>query len=178
MLSAGDTWLPCVFLTRLFASKGNSRNPCDLGNTTVPSKPKASPPPSSERPIGRALPALLHSPRCLLPSVQASFISCLPSPSPEVLVLVLSCVQLFETPWTVAFQALRPWCSPGKNTWVGSHSLLQGIVLIQGLNLGCLHCRQILYQLSHKEALFISQNLSKSKIQIQQAVVQSLVVFS
>ena len=29
-------------------------------------------------------------------------------------------------------------------------SLLQGIFLIQGLNLGLLHCRQILYHLSHQ----------------------------
>ena len=37
------------------------------------------------------------------------------------------------------------WDSPGKNTGVGSHSLLQGIFLTQGLNLGLLHGRQILY---------------------------------
>ena len=46
-----------------------------------------------------------------------------------------------------------PWNSPRKNTEVGSHSLLQGIVPIQGLNLGLLRCRQILYCLSHMEAL-------------------------
>ena len=40
--------------------------------------------------------------------------------------------------------------SPGKNTGVGSHSLLQGIFLTQGLNPGLLHCRQILYQLNHQ----------------------------
>ena len=34
----------------------------------------------------------------------------------------------------------------GKNTRVGSHSLLQGIFLTQGWNLGVLHCRQIPYQ--------------------------------
>ena len=37
-----------------------------------------------------------------------------------------------------------------KNTGVGSHSLLQGIFLTQGSNLGLLHCRQILYCLSHQ----------------------------
>ena len=42
------------------------------------------------------------------------------------------------------------WNSPGKNTGVGSHSLLQGIILIQGLNPGFLHCWQILYHLSHQ----------------------------
>ena len=43
-----------------------------------------------------------------------------------------------------------PWNSPGQNTAVGSLSLLQGIFPTQGLNLGLPHCRQILYQLSHK----------------------------
>ena len=33
---------------------------------------------------------------------------------------------------------LCPWNSPGKNTGVGSHSLLQEIFSTQGLNLGCL----------------------------------------
>ena len=33
---------------------------------------------------------------------------------------------------------------------VGSHSLLHGIFPIQGLNTGLLHCRQILYCLSHQ----------------------------
>ena len=34
---------------------------------------------------------------------------------------------------------LCPWDSPGKNTGVGCHFLLQGIFLIQGLNLHLLH---------------------------------------
>ena len=44
----------------------------------------------------------------------------------------------------------NPWNSPGQNTGVGSLSLLQGIFPTQGSNPGLLHCRQILYQLSHK----------------------------
>ena len=36
------------------------------------------------------------------------------------------------------------------NAGVGSHALLQGIFPTQGLNLGFLHCRWILYQLSHQ----------------------------
>ena len=39
--------------------------------------------------------------------------------------------------------------SPGKNTGVGCHALLQGIFPTQGLNPGLPHCRQILYHLSH-----------------------------
>ena len=34
-----------------------------------------------------------------------------------------------------------PWNSPGKNTGVGSLSLLQGIFLTQGSNSGLWHCR-------------------------------------
>ena len=34
-----------------------------------------------------------------------------------------------------------PWNSPGKNTGVGNHSLLQGFFLTQGSNPGLLHCR-------------------------------------
>ena len=40
--------------------------------------------------------------------------------------------------------------SPGKNTGVGCHFLLQGIFPTQESNPGLLHCRQILYQLSYK----------------------------
>ena len=40
-----------------------------------------------------------------------------------------------------------PWDSSGKNTGVGNHSLFQGIFPTEGLNLGLLHCRQILYRL-------------------------------
>ena len=46
-----------------------------------------------------------------------------------------------------------PWNSPGQNTGVGSLSLLpllQGIFPTQGSNPGLPHCRQILYQLSHR----------------------------
>ena len=38
---------------------------------------------------------------------------------------------------------------------MGSHSLLEGIFPIQGSNPGLPHCRQILYQLSHKGSLRI-----------------------
>ena len=38
--------------------------------------------------------------------------------------------------------------SPGKNTGVGCHALLQGIFSTQGWNPGLLHCRQILHRLS------------------------------
>ena len=50
---------------------------------------------------------------------------------------------------------LCPWDSPAKNTGVGCHSLRQGIFLTQGLNSGLLHCRWILYHLSHKGIQFL-----------------------
>ena len=43
----------------------------------------------------------------------------------------------------------------GQQYWSGSHSLLQGIFLTQGSNLGLLHCRQILYHLSHQIVILI-----------------------
>ena len=56
----------------------------------------------------------------------------------------LSCVWLFVTPWTVqSMEFSRP------ESGVGSHPLIQGIFPTQGSNPGHLHCRQILYQLSH-----------------------------
>ena len=36
---------------------------------------------------------------------------------------------------------------------MGCHALLQGIFPTQGLNLGVLNCRQILYHLSHQGSL-------------------------
>ena len=43
-------------------------------------------------------------------------------------------------------RVLCPWDSPGKNAGVDCHALLQGIFPPQGLNLGLLHCRQILQE--------------------------------
>ena len=40
--------------------------------------------------------------------------------------------------------------SPGKNTGVGCHALLQGIFPTQGLNTGFPHCKWILYHPSHQ----------------------------
>ena len=43
-----------------------------------------------------------------------------------------------------------PRDSPGKDTGVGCHALLQGIFPTQGSNPGPRHCRKILYCLSHQ----------------------------
>ena len=52
--------------------------------------------------------------------------------------------------------------SPGKNTGVGCHAFLQGIFPTQGSNHGLLHCRQILYHLSHQGSPIYSLNPSQS----------------
>ena len=62
----------------------------------------------------------------------------------KVKVLVTPLCPALLTPWL-----LCPWNSPGKNTRVGCHPLLQGISLTQGLNSSLLHCRKTLYSLSH-----------------------------
>ena len=45
-----------------------------------------------------------------------------------------------------------PWNSPGQITRVGILFLLQGILLTQRSNSALPHCRQTLYQLSHRES--------------------------
>jgi len=47
----------------------------------------------------------------------------------------LSCARLFATLWSIVPRLLCPWHSPGKNTGVGCHALLQGICPTQGWNL-------------------------------------------
>ena len=88
----------------------------------------------------------------------------------SVLYMTWSCDQLmlmeptFSTMWKwkvkvkVAQSCQTLWdpmnntvnASPGQNIGVGSLSFLQEISPTQGSNPGLLHCRQILYQLSHK----------------------------
>ena len=63
--------------------------------------------------------------------------------------------------WPHGLQSTRllcPWDFPGKKTGVGCHFLLQGIFPIQGSNSGLLHCRQILYHLSYREASYSNKH--------------------
>ena len=53
-------------------------------------------------------------------------------------------------PWTAVCQAPVHGDSPGKNTEVGCHALLQGHFPTQGSNPGLPHCRWILHHLSLK----------------------------
>ena len=63
-----------------------------------------------------------------------------------------------------------PWNSPGQTTGVGSCFLLKGIFPTQRSNPGLLHCRWILYQLSH----WIWWNLS-SRILVKYELLQRLI---
>ena len=70
--------------------------------------------------------------------------------------------KLLSLLWLFATHGLySPRNSPRQNTGVGSLSLLQGIFPTQGLNPGLLHCRQILYQLSHKRTPKINKVVYK-----------------
>ena len=71
------------------------------------------------------------------------------------LVPMLSCfsrVRLFVILWTAVDQLLCPWDSPGKNTGVGCHVLLQGSSRPGDWTHICLHLlhfRRVLYLLHH-----------------------------
>ena len=79
--------------------------------------------------------------------------------------------------WTVVYQAPLPWDSPGKNTGVGCHCLLQGIFPTQGLNPGLLHCRQTLYPLSHQGSQKL-QTAFQSSYTTSQSALKSIHVFT
>ena len=70
---------------------------------------------------------------------------------------------------------LHAWNSPGKNTGVGSCFLLQGISPTQGLNPGLLHCRWILYHLSHQGSPGYS--LRKTKLYVSTCVCVQMCVY-
>ena len=71
--------------------------------------------------------------------------STIPAPS---YALLCSVVTLCDPHGLSPTRLLCPWDSPGKNTWVGCHAILQGNFLTQGSNLHLLwflHCRWIPY---------------------------------
>ena len=79
----------------------------------------------------------------------------------------LNWVQPCAIPLTVACQAPLSMGFSGQEYGVDCHALLQGIFPIQGWNQGLLHCRWILYCLSHQGSLvmgvtyfFISPKIS------------------
>ena len=75
------------------------------------------------------------------------------TPLKEIILLKLSHSVGSDSLWPHGLWPARllcPWDSPGKNTGVGRHSLLQGIFPTQALNPGLLHCRWILDHLSYQ----------------------------
>ena len=61
----------------------------------------------------------------------------------------ISCLVMSSFKWPQELQPGRllcPWDSPGKNTGVGCHYLVQGIFPTQGLNSCLLHCRWTLWR--------------------------------
>ena len=75
-----------------------------------------------------------------------------------------SVAQSYVTLWPCGLEPARllcPWRFPGKNTRLGCHFLLHGILPMQGFNLSLLsllHCRQIHYLWANKEPHVISGN--------------------
>ena len=76
-----------------------------------------------------------------------SFVHCPQITKIHLLFSCCSCVWLFLTLWIVDPGLLCPWDSPGKNTGVGCHFLLQAnfLELTQTSNLSLLLGRWILY---------------------------------
>ena len=86
------------------------------------------------------------------------------------------CLVVFEgESHSVVFDSLpphglySPWNSPGQNTGVGGHSLLQGIFPTQGLNLALPHCIKFFTRedystgvgsLSFLQGIFLTQELN------------------
>ena len=65
----------------------------------------------------------------------------------------LSRVRLFATPWTVAYQA-SPWGFPDKDNWSGLPFPSPGdLPHPEDRTQVYLHCRQVLYPLSHQGSL-------------------------
>ena len=67
----------------------------------------------------------------------------------------LSHVQLFETPWTLAHPSPLLWTSPGKNTGVSCHSLLQRSTQPRDWTQVFYIAGRFFYHLSHQGIHFI-----------------------
>ena len=98
----------------------------------------------------------LHSFACSFPVFPVSLTEQTPCP---LYILVFLIVDWSESEHLlVVSDSLWPyglhstWNYPGQNTGVGSYSLLQGIFPTQGSNPCLLHCRWIIFQLSHQES--------------------------
>ena len=106
--------------------------------------------------------------------------SCTPETNTRLLInyiYVLGHSVLSEPLWPHGLYPTRLislWDSPGKNTGVGRHFLLQRIFLTQESNPGLLHCRQILYRLSYEGSPM--STILQYKIKIKDKKLQSPLV--
>ena len=92
----------------------------------------------------------------MTPALQADSLCTEPAGKPICLWEVIESVSCSVVPDSLWPHGLQPtkllytWDFLGKDTGMAYHFLLQGIFPTQGLNLGLLHCRQILSQLNYK----------------------------
>ena len=79
---------------------------------------------------------------------------CTPHPACSICLKVkvksLSCVQLFATPWTVAYQASPSMGFSRQECWSGLPFPFPGDLPDPEIEPGLPHCRQTLYRLSHQ----------------------------
>ena len=69
-------------------------------------------------------------------------------------VQLLSCVRLFVTPWTIAYQTPLSMEFSRQEYWSGLPFSSLGIFPTQGSNPDLLHCRWMLYYLRHLETWY------------------------
>ena len=94
-------------------------------------------------------PNFANTPNLLLSTLSPPLPTYSSSHTGPVFVCMLNHIQLFPAPLMVARQDPLSWDSPGKNTGVGCHALLQGIFPTQGLKLHLLHGQVHSLPLSH-----------------------------
>ncbi|CAI9179543.1 unnamed protein product [Rangifer tarandus platyrhynchus] len=109
------------------------------GGTTLPEFTPA-PPPSCAQASSHTLPTQVRTDFCCLKCNAPKF---------QVYVYVHPCPTLCYPMECSPPGSSVHGDSPGKNTGVGCHALLQGIFLTQEFNPSLLHCRRIRYLLSH-----------------------------
>ena len=97
---------------------------------------------------------LVHGPRVWLLTLFWSFtLNLLLRPKPNRRVVLCLTAQSSPTLWDAMYHSPSDpcvWHSPGKNTGVDCHALLQETFPSQGSNSSLLHCRLILHHLSHQ----------------------------
>ena len=86
-----------------------------------------------------------------------------------VVLVTQSCLTLCDAMGCVARQAPLSMGFSRREYWNDCHSLLQRIFLTQGWNPGLLHCRQILYCLSHL-GIQVAKNLPANAEDIETLV--------